>query len=58
MAKQPANDGDRQDEVKDIVGEEHFHPDVDESVDETVRGRQTGPEGENNEVALVSQTYN
>ena len=58
MSQHPTYDGDRQEEVKNIVGEDHLHPDVDECVDETVASRQTGPERENYEVALISQTYN
>ena len=58
MSQHPTYDGDRQEEIKNIVGEEHLNPNIDECVDETVGSRQTGPERENYEVALIPQTYN
>ena len=57
MSKHPTNDGDRQEKVKSVVRQEKLHPDVHECVDETINRRYAGPEGENYEVALVSQTW-
>ena len=57
MAEQPADDGDGEDEIKDVVGEEHLDPDVDQGVDEAVQGCHAGPERENDEVALVPKTW-